>query len=160
MGQKNTGQFKNQELLMKGKNIMNNSQFWNSLDSITRKKTTPETITDFAIMLKKGYEQDLELIISCIDDPLHPGIGYQSYIDTEFGRLMLCYTTMAHANKENRQLPAGDMRNISTATAKCRSIIDNMLTKSVIAGLVFNSDTQKPMIVMKDILQMAMLINE
>ena len=139
---------------------MNNSQFWNSLDSIARKEITPETITDFALTLKKGYEQDLELIISCIDNPLQPGIGYQSYIDTEFGRLMLCYTTMAHANKEKRQLPAGDMRNVSTATAKCRSIIDNMLTKPVIAGLVFNSDTQKPMIVMKDILQMAMLINE
>ncbi len=48
----------------------------------------------------------------------------------------MCYTTMAHANKEKRRLPAGDMRNASTATAKCRSIIDNMLTKPVTMSAV------------------------
>ena len=118
---------------------------------------SPEIMAEFAALLIQGYEEDLELIISCIDDPIQDNTAYQSYIDTGYGRLMLCYTSKAHAAKETRHLPDGDDGNISTGIAKCRSILDNMFNKSVIIGLVFNSDCQDAFIIPKDIIQIAML---
>lgn len=65
---------------------------------------------------------------------------------------------MTHANKEKRHLSVNDLQTVSIATTKCRSVIDNMLAKPVIFGLVFNSDSQNPVSVMKDIMQMAMFV--
>lgn len=61
---------------------MTNHQFWNKLDSVFRKKMSPEIMAEFAALLIQGYEEDLELIISCIDDPIQDNTAYQSYIDT------------------------------------------------------------------------------
>lgn len=135
---------------------MTNNQFWSKLDTVAKKKPTPNTIAEFATLLIQGYNENLELIISCIDDATHPGYAFQSYVNTEFGRLMLCYTSNAHADKEKRKLPGDDNRIVSSATASCRSILDNMLNKSVIAGLAFNSDCFNSYIIPKELLQIAM----
>ena len=70
------------------------------------------------------------------------------------------YTSMVHANKEKRHLPVNDLQTVSIAATKCRSVIDNMLAKPVILGLVFNSDSRNPVFVMKDIMQMSMLVDD
>ncbi len=69
---------------------------------------------------------------------------------------MLCYTSYAHADKEKGQLTHDDNRIVSSATASCRSILDNMLNKSVIAGLAFNSDCFNSFIIPKELFQIAM----
>ena len=136
---------------------MTNNQFWSKLDAVAKKKPTPNTIAEFVTLLIQGYNENLELIISCIDDPTHPGCAFQSYVDTDFGRLMLCYTSYAHADKEKRQLPSNDNRIVSRATASCRRILDNMLNNSATAGLAFNSDCFNSYIIPKKLLQIAML---
>ena len=67
---------------------------------------------------------------------------------------MLCYTSKAHADKETIQLHSDDNRG---GSGSCRSVLDNMLNKPVIAGLAFNSDCFNSYIIPKDILQIAMV---
>jgi len=132
---------------------MTNETFWGKLDVITRKPQTTESTVELTAMLALGYRENLEVIISCIDDPEHLGCSFQSYVDTQLGRLMLCYTSYEHAEKEKRHLPNGDDRTAVNATAKCRSILDNVLKKPVIAGLSFNSDCRNAYIVPKELLR-------
>lgn len=136
---------------------MTNNQFWSKLNTIAKKTQTPVTTAELTDVLAQGYFQDLELIISCADDTKCPGYSFQSYIDTELGRLMLCYTSYAHAENEKRHLPIGDSRTTSYATAKCQDVLDNVLYKPVIAGLAFNSDCFNTYIIPKEFLRMVLL---
>ena len=107
-------------------------------------------------LLIQGYNENLELIISCIDAPTHSVRAFQSYVNTEFRRLVLCYTSNAHADKEKRKLTYDDNRIVFRGTASCRNILDNMLSKSVIDRLAFNPNCLNSYIIPKELLQIAM----
>ena len=94
----------------------------------------------FAELLKQGYEEDLSVLTWSISADPQGCQAYHAYIDTEYGRLMMCYTSKAHAMREWRRLPSFDHRMEGCLAAPLRDIMNNMFNKQAIFGLIFNSD--------------------
>ncbi|MBP3855219.1 MAG: hypothetical protein IK990_06375 [Ruminiclostridium sp.] len=125
-----------------GGNAMTNYRLWKALDEIADQTNTDvsERMMKFAELLKQGYEEDLGVMTWSISADPQGSHAYHAYIDTEFGRVMMCYTSKAHAMKEWRRLPSSDHRAEGCLVIPLRDIINNMFNKQAIFGLVFNSD--------------------
>ena len=69
---------------------MTNEEFWKKLDLITKRRDPADHITEFMILLKDGYEQNLDVIVSAT--PAQNGIANQGYLGEKNARFYVCYT--------------------------------------------------------------------
>lgn len=121
---------------------MTNYKLWKALDEIAGQTSIEgsQRMLKFAELLKQGYEEDLSVLTWSISADPQGCQAYHAYIDTEYGRLMMCYTSKAHAMREWRRLPSFDHRMEGCLAAPLGDIMNNMFNKNAIFGLIFNSD--------------------
>ena len=112
---------------------MTEKQFWAKLE---RYGTDKDSVFELIKTIHKAYEQDLGLICGCIHTG--PDIVNQLYVNInekepyrEGNRYMLCYTSVA-MGKADPMLPE------PCEKLPVRFVIDNMMNKPVIGGLIFN----------------------
>ena len=103
---------------------------------------------EFMITLKKGYEENCNIMIACFYDHAYPGLAKQCYVEMDGGRYMICYTSKQNA----KAFTLGDDWNI----ASTKDVLNNLFNKDVIAGLLFNPYTEKMVFIPKAFLEMIM----
>lgn len=132
---------------------MTNEEFWKKLDSITKRRNPSDHIFEFMILLKGGYEQNLDVIVSATS--AQNGIANQAYLGEKNARFFVCYTSKAHARNEWRA--GDDGRTMDWNTMKLRDVMNNMFHKTSGAGLIFNPDsTTEGLVVLKTMLELLM----
>ena len=112
---------------------MTNEEFWRKLDQLTPTGSDPDNIRRFAQVLKQGYEQDLDLLVT---GKLQGDQFNQAYIMSPHGRVLLCFTSDMHAAAFRAY--GYDGYPAVCCLVKVRIIMNNMFNKESIAGLVFN----------------------
>lgn len=132
---------------------MTNEEFWKKLDLITKRRDPADHITEFMILLKDGYEQNLDVIVSAT--PAQNGVANQAYLGEKNARFYVCYTSLAHARNEWRAGDGG--RPMDWNTMSLRDVMNNMFHKTSGAGLIFNPDsTTEGLVVLKTMLELLM----
>ena len=128
---------------------MTNYKLWKALDKIADQTNVEgsQRMLKFAELLKQGYEEDLSVMTWSISADPQGSQAYHAYIDIEYGRLMMCYTSKAHAMREWRRLPSYDHRMEGCLIAPLRDIMNNMFHKQAIFGLIFNSDDDEKYVI-------------
>ena len=136
---------------------MTNEQFWAKLDQMAKeadkKRDQPDYNVKFMELLKKGYEQDLLILIAA--SPSVNGMAYQGFLGDRNARFYICYTSEAHAKNDFHKGDNGIPMDWNTM--KVRDMINNMFNKTSGAGLIFNPDSKtESVIVLKMLLEMIM----
>lgn len=98
----------------------------------------------FMLLLKKAYDKDMKLIMSCAYDPMMPGMARQGFMEVMGKRMMVCFTSRQRAKLAKY--------NMTWDIAKARDIMNNLFNKEKIMGMVFNSNDEKMVIVLKELL--------
>ena len=124
---------------------MTTKQFWEKIDKLASQPCSVARDMEFMVMLKQAYEENLGVIIGCFSKPGYPDMVFQSYMEVDGMRFMMCYTSKMHANNEWR---GGKWEQV-----QLRDIMNNMFNKSVIGGLVFNPENENMVIVPKELCQ-------
>ena len=133
-----------------GGKIMTNRAFWKKLDLITKRENPPAHIAEFMEILKDGYEQNLDVIVSTT--PVWNGLAHQTYLGDRNARFYICYTSKAHARNEWRI--GNDGSPAEWNIMSLRDMMNNMFNKTSGAGLVFNPDSEtESMVVLKMMLE-------
>ena len=127
---------------------MTDSEFWKRLDALAMQPVSMDRDLRFARTLKRGYEENRGILISCFYDRKFPGMAKQSYVNMEGDRYLVCYTSKRNA----KQAPAGDDWNI----ASTKDILNNFFNKDVIAGIVFNPGLKNMVLILKPMLETIM----
>lgn len=132
---------------------MTNNMFWRKLDRITNRRNPVAHMAEFMEILKEGYEQDLDIIVSTT--PIRNGFANQTYLGEKNARFYICYTSKAHARNEWRTGDNG--APMEWHTMRLRDVMNNMFHKSSGAGLLFNPDSKtESMLVLKMMLELLM----
>jgi len=127
---------------------MTDNEFWKRLDALAAQPLSVDRDLRFARTLKRGYEENRGILISCFYDGKFPGMAKQSYVEMDGKRYLVCYTSKRSA----KQARAGDDWNI----ASTKDILNNFFNKDVIAGIVFNPGLKSMVLVLKPILESIM----
>ena len=131
---------------------LTNERLWKKLDKASDIKDIAKRTNEMILLLKQGYEQNLDVLV--FGSVMNGDHFHQAYSDTEEGRLMMCYTTKAHAMKEHRRIAEGGLM-------MCREIsiwemLNNVFNKKSIFGLVFNPEDENMVIIPKMIMEIYM----
>ena len=117
---------------------MTEKQFWMKLDQLSMSKDKATASMKAGAIIRQAYDEDHGIIIGCIRDSDDPSAVRQLFasspdvnVDDEGVRRMLCYTSKKMADSD-RSLPE------PWANARLRDIVDNVLNKPSIGGLLFN----------------------
>lgn len=82
--------------------------------------------------------------MACEYDPAVPGMARQAYMDVAGKRMLVCFTSKQRA----RSAPYKTTWDV----ARARDLMNNMFNKEAVAGMVFNPNDEKMIIVLKDLL--------
>lgn len=125
---------------------MTDKQFWMKLDQLSMKKDKAHVVFEAARIIQQAYDEDLGIIIGCVRDKDDPSEVRQLYsafhaanVDDKGVRHLLCYTSRKMAESD-KSLPE------PWEKVKLRDIIDNMLNKPSIGGLLFNHHDENRML--------------
>lgn len=99
-------------------------------------------------LLKKAYDKDMKLIMACVHDPMKPGKAHQGYMEVEGRRMLVCFTSKQRARTANY--------NMTWDVGNARDLMNNMFNKGSVAGMVFNPNDKRMLIVLKELLLMVM----
>ena len=106
---------------------MTDKELWRRMENMATSERSLEREMSFMLLLKQAYDKDMNLIMPCVYDSMRPGVARQGYMEV-MGKRML------------------------VDIAKARDIMNNMFNKDKIAGMVFNPNDEKMVIVLKDVL--------
>ena len=135
---------------------MTNEQLWGKLEKASKIKDLLKRSVEMSLLLKHGYEQDLDVLASGFLRGENSELFHQGYIDYDGGRFMTCYTSWEHAKKEWRRGETDDLVMVSLEYS-IRNMINNAFNKQSILGLVFNPEDENSIVVLpKEILEMFM----
>lgn len=123
---------------------MTDKELWRRMENLAISEPSLERDMGFMLLLKQAYDQDMKLIMSCVYDPMRPGMARQGYMEVMGKRMMVCFTSKQRAKQADY--------NMTWDIAKARDIMNNMFNKDAIAGMVFNPNDEKMVIVLKDLL--------
>lgn len=118
---------------------MTSKELWNKMEVLANQSYSGEQQAEFMELLKTAYNEDLELIISCVYIRANSQMAQQGYLEADGNRFLICYTNKNHAKREKR----GGTWDI----ARARDILNNMFNKDAITGLVFNPEDEKMVII-------------
>ena len=127
---------------------MNNKQFWKELDTISKQEMSAMRELEFQCLLKKGYDENLGILIAYFYDDAFPGMAKQAFIEFDDGRYMICYTS--------KKIAKAARHGVSWDVVSIRDILNNLFNKDAIAGLLFNPYCENMMIVPKTLLEVLM----
>ncbi len=125
---------------------MTDRQFWKQLDDLSKKEFSMQRDMEFMRLLKKGYEEECGILISCFYDQKFPNMALQSYLDMDGIRYMICFT-----NKKNARMIQQD--GVDWNIASTKDILNNFFNKDAIGGLLFNPYCENMVMIFKPILQ-------
>lgn len=131
---------------------MTDKSFWSQMEKMTEEPFSVDRETRFALLLKRAYEKNLGLIVSCFFDPFNPGMARQGYMDVEGRRMLVCYTSKARAKAAGY--------NSSWSVVRVRDSVDNMMSKESIFGMVFNPNDEKMIMVFKPMMEEILGVKE
>ena len=123
---------------------MTDKELWRRMENLAISEPSLERDMGFMLLLKQAYDQDMKLIMSCAYDPMRPEMARQGYMVVMGKRMMVCFTSKQRAKQADY--------NMTWDIAKARDIMNNMFNKDAIAGMVFNPNDEKMVIVLKDLL--------
>ena len=127
---------------------MTDKELWRRMENLAISEPSLERDMGFMLLLKQAYDQDMKLIMSCAYDPMRPEMARQGYMEVMGKRMMVCFTSKQRAKQADY--------NMTWDIAKARDIMNNMFNKDAIAGMVFNPNDEKMVIVLKDLLLLIM----
>ncbi len=119
---------------------MDNKEFWKRLENLSRSEDAGEQLLDLLDLLKEAYSENLDVICFCVFDKDNPCMARQGFIDCEEGRLLMCYSSPEHAGREPRGPGCCDNLLWGSGQMPVRHVIDSMLAKPAVSGIIFNSD--------------------
>lgn len=123
---------------------MTDKELWRQMDNLSNEETSLERDMQFMLLLKKAYDKDMKLIMACIDDPVMPGMTRQGYMEVMGKRMLVCFTSKQRAKTA--------VYNTTWNIAKARDLMNNMFNKESVAGIVFNPNDRKMVLIFKDML--------
>ena len=123
---------------------MTDKELWRRMENLAISEPSLERDMGFMLLLKQAYDQDMKLIMSCAYDPMRPEMARQGYMEVMGKRMVVCFTSKQRAKQADY--------NMTWDIAKARDIMNNMFNKDAIAGMVFNPNDEKMVIVLKDLL--------
>lgn len=123
---------------------MTDKELWRRMENLAISEPSLERDMGFMLLLKQAYDQGMKLIMSCAYDPMRPEMARQGYMEVMGKRMMVCFTSKQRAKQADY--------NMTWDIAKARDIMNNMFNKDAIAGMVFNPNDEKMVIVLKDLL--------
>lgn len=124
--------------------MITNNGLWRQMESLASEEPSLEREMKFMLLLKKAYDDNLNLIIACMYNPTMLGMAQQGYMEVMGKRMLVCYTSKQRAKAATY--------NITWDIARAKDIMNNMFNKKSIVGMVFNPNDEKMVIVFKDLL--------
>ena len=122
---------------------MTDKELWRQMEQLASEEQSLERDMAFMLLLKKAYDKDMKLIMSCAYDPMMPGKARQGFMDVMGKRMLVCFTSKQRAKQAKY--------NMTWDVAKARDIMNNMFNKEKIMGMVFNPNDEKMVIVARNI---------
>lgn len=123
---------------------MTDKELWRQMENLANEEEALEREMKFMFLLKRAYDKDMKLIMACMYDPMMPGMARQAYMEVMGKRMLVCFTSKQRARMADY--------NTSWDVAKARDLMNNMFHKNSIAGMVFNPNDEKMIIIFKDLL--------
>ena len=123
---------------------MTDKELWRRMENLAISEPSLERDMGFMLLLKQAYDQDMKLIMSCAYHPMRREMARQGYMEVMAKMMMVCFTSKQRAKQADY--------NMTWDIAKARDIMNNMFNKDAIAGMVFNPNDEKMVIVLKDLL--------
>ena len=123
---------------------MTDKELWRRMENMATSERSLEREMSFMLLLKQAYDKDMNLIMPCVYDSMRPGVARQGYMEVMGKRMLVCCTSKQRAKQAEY--------NTSWDIAKARDIMNNMFNKDKIAGMVFNPNDEKMVIVLKNVL--------
>lgn len=123
---------------------MTDKQLWREMENLANEEQSLARDLQFMLLLKKAYDDDMRLIMACEYDPAMPGMARQAYMDVAGKRMLVCFTCKQRARSAAYKT--------TWDVARVRDLMNNMFNKDAVAGMVFNPNDEKMIIVLKDLL--------
>ena len=131
---------------------MTQKQFFMKLDQLSSKPMTIERVTDFANTIILAYREDLYMYCLVKQNGFNDETCNQMYLGPFDKRYLCCYSSQRKA-KLPKPEDVAVTGLIIVQELSVREVVDNMLNKDVITGLVFNHTSDCPYIVDKEVLE-------
>ena len=58
---------------------MTDKELWRRMENLATSEPSLEREMSFMLLLKQAYNKDMKLIMSCVYDPVRPGLAQQGY---------------------------------------------------------------------------------
>lgn len=123
---------------------MTDKELWRQMENLANEEVSLEREMKFMLLLKKAYDKDMKLIMACMYDSIMPGMARQGYMEVMGKRMLVCFTSKQRAKTADY--------NTTWDVAKARDLMNNMFHKESVAGMVFNPNDEKMVIIFKDLL--------
>lgn len=127
---------------------MTDKELWKQMENLSNEEPSIEREMRFMYLLKKAYDKDMKLIMACMYDPMMPGQAHQGYMEVGGKRMLVCFTSKQRARTANY--------NMTWDVGNARDLMNNMFNKGSVAGMVFNPNDKRMLIVLKELLLMVM----
>ncbi len=105
-------------------------------------------------------KQDLALLICAVMKNADDDYAHQAYLESEFGRIMMCYTDDRYFGKSDIEIVSfGTSSIIQCVPSPLCDVIANCIQKEEIGALVFNKGTDHMYTIPIPLIEMAILKN-
>ena len=121
---------------------MTDRELWRQMENLANEEPSKEREMRFMYLLKQVYDKDMKLIMACMYDPMIPGMAHQGYMKVEGKRMLVCFTSKQRARTANY--------NTIWDVGNARDLMNNMFNKETVAGMVFNPNDKKMLVVLKN----------
>lgn len=131
---------------------MTNEQLWDRLEKAVKTKSLLKRAVKMSLLLKHGYEQDLDILVSGSFRDNDPEALYLGYIDNDCGdNFIMCYTGWEHAHKEWR---AGETENVlyGSTAFDIRAVVNDLYDKKSVTGIVFNPEDEDTIFILPKVI--------
>ena len=127
---------------------MTDEELWKQMENLANQEKSLEREMRFMLLLKEAYDMDMKLIMACVPEPVMSNMARQGYMEVDGKRFLVCFSSKQRAKTASY--------NTTWDIASARELMNNMFNKKSVAGMVFNPNDEKMVIIFKDLLLMIM----
>lgn len=127
---------------------MTDEELWKQMENLANQEKSLEREMKFMLLLKEAYDMDMKLIMACVPDPVMSNMARQGYMEVDGKRFLVCFSSKQRAKTASY--------NTTWDIGSARELMNNMFNKKSVAGMVFNPNDEKMVILFKDLLLMIM----
>ena len=121
---------------------MTKEEFWSSLEAAVSEPDHEKATEAMVAALKQGYEENNELLCAVVPDPMDRNAVRQIYMPVEDRRYFILFTSFDQFFQFARTPGLGKivpgLSQLSLEGHKCKDILGDVASRSVIGGLAFN----------------------